>query len=196
MRCGMTRSPALLVAVAVVLLNFPALAAQPAKTLEVVDTLDFSRYAGQWHELARLPNRFEKKCVSDILAIYTPQSDGRIAVVNRCTEAGGKTNEAKGVARRVDGRPPSVLKVRFAPAFLTWLPAVWGDYQVMALGTDYEYALVGTPDRKFLWILSRTPTLAAGVYEQLLERATAQGFDVSPLVQTPVTPRTAGRPER
>jgi apolipoprotein D and lipocalin family protein len=67
-------------------------------------------------------------CASDVTASYTPRSDGRITVINRCLRANGAAQQAEGVARRVDGQPPSVLKVRFAPAFLSFLPMVWGDY--------------------------------------------------------------------
>jgi apolipoprotein D and lipocalin family protein len=105
-----------------------------------------------------------------VTAVYTPREDGRLTVTNRCREAGGSTTEAVGLARRVEGRPPSVLEVRFAPAFLSFLPAVWGD---------------GTPDRKFLWVLARTPRLDPGVYRTLLDGAKAQGFDVASVVLTP-----------
>ena len=98
-------------------------------------------------QIARLPNRFQEKCAGEVVASYALRPDGRITVTNRCRTTGGETTEATGVARRVDGKPPSVLEVRFAPAFLSFLPAVWGDYQVIALGADYDHAMVGTPDR-------------------------------------------------
>lgn len=153
--------------------------------LRVVPDVDFARYAGVWYEIARLPAWFEKKCVSDVTAEYTPRSDGRIDVINRCREANGTIKQATGIARRVDGSPPSVLKVRFAPALLTWLPQVWGDYQIMSLAPDYSHALVGTPDRKYLWILARAPGLDNRVLQQLLNEARSQGFDVSGIVMPP-----------
>lgn len=158
-------------------------AAEPP--LRVVPEVDFGRYAGRWYEIARLPNRFEKNCASDVTADYTPREDGRITVTNRCRDAGGRMKDVTGVARRVDGQPPSVLKVRFAPAFLTWIPQVWGDYQIIALASDYSYALVGTPDRKYLWILARTPRLDQRVYGMLLDDARSQGFDVSKMEMPP-----------
>ena len=106
------------------------------RPLRVVATVDYEKYAGTWYEIARLPNRFEKKCVGDITATYTVRTDGRIDVRNRCREKDGTFSDAVGIARRVEGQAPSVLKVRFAPAFLSWLPAVWGDYQIIELAPD------------------------------------------------------------
>jgi apolipoprotein D and lipocalin family protein len=78
--------------------------------------------------------------------------------------------------------------VRFAPAFLSFLPSVWGDYQVIALDDAHTYSLVGTADRKYLWVLSRTPVMEPDRYDRLLEIARGQGFDVSQLVKTSQTP--------
>src|SRR6187549_2943513 len=117
------------------------------RPLRVVETVDYQKYAGTWYEIARLPNRFEKKCVGDITATYTVRTDGRIDVKNRCREKDGTFTDAIGIARRVEGQPPSVLKVRFAPAFLSWLPAVWGDYQIIDLAPDYSHVVVGSPSR-------------------------------------------------
>lgn len=157
------------------------------KPLDVVPQVDFERYAGKWYEIARLPFRYQEDCARDVTATYTPRPDARITVVNRCVEKDGKVNNAEGVARRVDGKPPSVLKVRFAPGWLSFLPMVWGDYQIIELGPDYEYTVVGTPDRKYLWILARTPKLDAELYRSLVEKAKAQGFDVSRLIETEQT---------
>jgi len=168
-----------------------ALAAQilraEEKPLDVVPQVDFERYAGMWYEIARLPFRYQEDCARDVTATYTPRPDRRITVVNRCVDKGGKVNDAEGVARRVDGKPPSVLKVRFAPGWLSFLPMVWGDYQIIELGPDYEFSVVGTPDRKNLWILARTPKLDADLYRSLVDKAKAQGFDVSRLIQTKQT---------
>jgi apolipoprotein D and lipocalin family protein len=157
--------------------------------LAVVPSVDYARYSGTWFEIARLPNRFQAMCAGDVTAVYAPRPDGRIGVTNRCRESSGRLREAAGVARRVDGEPSSVLKVRFAPAFLSFLPMVWGDYQVLALGQDYDYAMVGSPNRSYLWVLSRTPTIDAQVYRKLVADAESQGFKVSALVETPHTTR-------
>lgn len=161
------------------LLAAPALAAPPLAT---VRDLDVSRYLGTWHQIALIPNRFQARCVGETTARYALRADGRLQVVNRCREADGGYAEAVGVARRnPDYDDPAILEVRFAPAWLSLLPFVWGDYWVLALGKDYGAALVGAPNRKYLWILAREPTLDAAEYERLVAIAKAQGFDVSAL---------------
>jgi len=157
--------------------------------LDVVSNLDLNKYVGRWFEIARLPNRFQDKCASDVEANYALRPDGRITVVNRCREQNGAVTEAAGVARRVDGAPPSVLQVRFAPAFLSFLSAVWGDYQVIALDDAHTHAVVGSPDRKYLWILARSADLDQATYDRLLGVAKQQGFDVSRLLRTKHTTR-------
>jgi apolipoprotein D and lipocalin family protein len=159
------------------------------KPLDVVPKVDFERYAGTWFEIARLPNRFEEDCARDITATYTPRPDGRITVVNRCVEKDGNINEAQGIARRVEGKPPSVLEVRFAPGWLSFLPMVWGDYQIIDLAPDYTHAIVGSPDRKYLWFLAREPKIDPALMAKLKDRAKAQGFDVSLLIQPEQTGR-------
>jgi apolipoprotein D and lipocalin family protein len=173
------------VAATLAVLTFAALPLMAAETLlRVVPTVDLTRYAGTWYEIARLPNRFQEKCAGEVVASYALRPDGRITVTNRCRTTGGETTEATGVARRVDGKPPSVLEVRFAPAFLSFLPAVWGDYQIIALGADYDHAVVGTPDRAYLWVLSRTPQMDPALYRRLLDEAKRQGFDIAKVVET------------
>jgi apolipoprotein D and lipocalin family protein len=154
------------------------------KALEVVPDVDLERYAGRWFEIARLPNRFQDECASDVSAVYALRPDGRIDVTNRCLQPDGRVKEAKGIARRVNGQPSSVLQVRFAPGWLSFLPNVWGDYQVMELDPDYTHVLIGSPDRKYLWILARTPQLDEPAYQSLLDAATAQGFDTSKMMRT------------
>jgi len=153
--------------------------------LGVVPSVDLARYAGRWYEIARLPNRFEEKCASDVSAEYTMLRADRLKVVNQCRKNDGRMSSAEGVARLADSKGAnSRLKVRFAPGFLSFLPLVWGDYQVIELAPDYSHALVGEPGRKYLWILSRTPRMDEAAYRRLAERAAAEGFDVSKLLRT------------
>ncbi|MBC7932234.1 MAG: lipocalin family protein [Rubrivivax sp.] len=153
--------------------------------LRVEPTVDLPRYAGLWYEIARLPNRFQEKCVGDVTAQYALRGADHLKVVNRCRKNDGRMAEADGVARLADKKEGnSRLKVRFAPAFLSFMPFVWGDYQIIELAPDYSYALVGEPGRKYLWILSRTPQMDEGAYRKLTETAASQGFDVSKLVRT------------
>jgi ligand-binding SRPBCC domain-containing protein len=101
-------------------------AAQPqTPPVRTVPFVDLDRYAGDWFEIARFPNRFQRQCAGDVRASYARRSDGRLDVVNRCRTAEGGV-EARGVARIADERTFTRLKERFAPAWLSWLPAVWG----------------------------------------------------------------------
>lgn len=161
------------------------LGAEEEKTLRVVSTLDLQKYAGTWYEIARLPNEFQRDCASDVTATYTPRQDETLEVVNRCRQYDGELEEATGIARRVKGEPSSVLEVRFAPAVLSIFPGVWGDYRVLALSPDYRWSLVGTPDREYLWILSRQPSLDDNTFRRIVARAAEQGFDVRRLTRTP-----------
>ena len=157
----------------------------PAEALTVVPGIDLPRYMGTWYEVARLPNPFQKQCAGEVTATYTLRDDGEIDVVNRCRSATGEVSEAKGRARRADDEEPnSKLKVRFAPAFLSFLPFVWGDYWILELSPDYTYAVIGEPERRYLWILSRTPSMAESALEPILARITRQGYDCSGLIRT------------
>ena len=112
------------------------------------------------------------------------RADGRVNVTNRCAGEDGRTTTAQGVARVVDTRTNSKLKVRFAPALLSWLPMVWGDYWVVGLADDYSWAVVGSPDHKYLWILARAAALTGEPYERALSAARDNGFAVERLVTT------------
>ncbi|PRH81982.1 lipocalin family protein [Arenimonas caeni] len=149
--------------------------------LQPVPGLDINRYSGTWYEIARLPNRFEDQCVGDVTATYTPLQSGRIQVVNACRNADGEIEAVEGQARK-SGRHLAKLEVRFAPAWLGWLPFVWADYWVVALDPDYRWAIVGEPDRKYLWFLAREPAVDRATFDELRARATALGFDLDALV--------------
>lgn len=155
--------------------------------LQVVAPVDMKRYAGLWHEQARLPNRFQKACAGHVSAEYTPLASGGIAVRNRCVLDDGRIEEAVGEARlaRVAGLPGAGrLKVCFAPRWLGWLPLAWADYWILKLDRDYSVALVGTPDRQNLWVLSRTPHLGEAELQAELEYARTLGFDVDRVIRS------------
>ena len=151
-----------------------------------VEGVDLARYSGRWHEVARFPNRFQNKCVAETTAEYELLPNGQIRVVNSCRQADGKMTRAEGRAKLAhrDG-PTSQLKVRFAPAFLSFLSMVWGNYWILDLTEDYGAALVGDPSREYLWVLSRTPELDDHIYQRLVAAAEAQGFAVTRLVRSP-----------
>ena len=156
-----------------------------------VPTLDLQRYSGTWYEIARLPNPFQQKCVHSVVVRYAVRDDGRLDVLNECVEADGRRSRAAGVARLADPKgPPSQLKVRFAPAFLSFLSAVWGDYWVIDLTPDYSYAVIGGPKREYLWILGREPRMADPLYDEVLARV-SRFYDVSRVVRTEQRPPAA-----
>lgn len=157
-----------------------------ASPLTTVASLDVPRYMGVWHEIAKYPNWFQAKCASDTSASYSLQADGTVEVVNRCRRASGEWDEAIGSAYQVGAADSPRLKVRFAPAWLSWLPAVWGDYWVIDLDENYSLVAVSEPSRQYLWILSRSPTVDPVAYQALLNRIEAKGFDLARL-QGPVS---------
>jgi apolipoprotein D and lipocalin family protein len=161
---------------AVLLFSCSVPAADP---LPVFSRVDLNRYIGKWHEIARLPMFFQRNCVSDITAEYSLKPDGKIQVLNQCREKDGKLSKATGTARVVDPSTNAKLKVSFFWPFS-------GDYWILDLGPDYEYAMVGEPSRKYLWILSRQPDLDEGIYRKLVEKAKLLGFDTSRLIRATI----------
>ena len=160
-------------------------AAQEPQPLRLVDEVDLSRYAGTWYEVARFPNKFQRDCVGDVTATYTVRPDGDITIVNKCRKADGTWNEAEGVAKLAgDAKNNAALRVRFAPAFLSFLPNVWGDYRIIGLDPEYRWAVVGEPKREYLWILSRTPNMATDAYTRAIAIAKTNQFDVAKLQKT------------
>jgi len=156
----------------------PARAAGKPAPMQVVPSVDLARYAGKWYEVARLPNRFQRDCASDTSATYTLRPDGKITVLNQCRQTDGRMKSARGTARLAGGKEPnSKLRVTFFWPF-------YGNYWIIDLEPDYRWAVVGEPDRKYFWILSREPQLDEALYNQIVERARNQGYDLSPLLRT------------
>ncbi len=154
--------------------------------LRTVAHVSLERYLGTWYEIARFPQRFEKNCAG-VTATYGLRKGGGIDVVNRCHRGSlnGPEKVATGRARVVDPATHAKLEVTFFWPF-------WGDYWIVDLDPDYRWAAVGAPSRDALWILSRTSTLPADVYQGILARLRAQGFDTSRLERTPQSPNAPG----
>lgn len=150
-----------------------------------VSSVDLKRYAGKWYEIARFPNRFQKQCVGNTTAEYSLKSDGNVEVINRCLKKNGQYDDAKGKAKIVDKQSNAKLEVRFAPAVLSFIPNVWGDYWIIDLDPNYQYAVVGDPNRKYLWILSRTAEMTDATYQGILRKLEKMGYDPNKLVKTP-----------
>jgi len=148
------------------------------KPLEAVTFVDLDRYVGQWYEIARYHHRFQKGCVGS-KATYSLRKDGKITVVNECYDKSfsGKLRSVKGKAWVVDKETNARLKVSFFWPFA-------GDYWIIDIGREYEYAVVGHPGRKYLWILSRTPVMDEKVYQSILARLEKQEYDTAKLVKT------------
>lgn len=144
-------------------------------SLETVSKVELDRYLGKWYEIARLPAGFQNGC-NQTTATYSLQENGNISVLNECSK-NGKYKKAKGTAKVVDKQTGAKLKVTFFWPF-------YGDYWILKLGENYDYAVVGTPNRKYLWILSRTPTIDTKLYSELTEFAKSKGFNVDNLILT------------
>ena len=153
--------------------------------LKTVSDLKLPRYLGTWYEIARLPMRHEPEACTDVSANYSLKDNGNVRVHNRCRMA-GEIEEAVGEATVVDN-DSARLAVSFLPKGLRWLPFTKGDYWVIQIAPDYSVSLVGSPDRKYLWLLAREPRLDATVQDHYLAAARLQGFDLSELIQTPHT---------
>jgi apolipoprotein D and lipocalin family protein len=162
--------------------------AQPSAPLATIASLDVPRYMGTWYEIAKYPNRFQKKCVADTRAQYSLQPGGTVQVLNRCRTESGAFDEAVGEARQIGVATSPKLQVRFAPAWLSWLPMVWGDYWVIDLDEQYQLVAVSEPKREFLWVLSRSPQVSDQAYDALTARLKAQGFALERLERSRQTP--------
>jgi len=152
--------------------------AQPPAPLNTVASVDVPRYMGTWYEIAKYPNWFQKKCTSSTSAHYSLQADGQVQVLNRCKTANGEWSEALGIARQIGRAHSPRLQVRFAPAWLSFIPMVWGNYWIIDLDSQYQWVVVSEPNREYLWILSRTSELPAATYQGLLDKLAANGFDL------------------
>ncbi len=146
--------------------------------LSTVEKVDLTRYTGRWYEIAHLPQWFEQDATA-VTAEYAVRLDGKVSVVNTCHTVSptGPLEQARGTARVVDAPVNAKLKGSFFWPFE-------GDYWILRLTPDYAAAAVGSPDRKTLWLLSRTPTMDAALYDKWTGELSADGFDVSHLIRT------------
>ena len=172
------------VALVAAMMPLPSVAQAQTPAVRTVPFVDLTRYLGDWFEIARFPNEFQRQCVGDVRVSYARRADGRIDVVNRCQTADGQT-EARGVARGVDDTTFAKLEVRFAPGWLSWVPMIWSAYWIVGLASDYSWAVVGDSERKYLWILARTPRLNDAAVGAARAAARDSGYDVGRLVPTP-----------
>ncbi|MFN8788066.1 MAG: lipocalin family protein [Neisseriaceae bacterium] len=154
-----------------------------ASDIQPINDFNISKYLGKWYEVARLPNRFENKCIAPITANYSvdPDNNNKIIIVNQCNTEDNQIDTATGVATFVESSNIGKLKVTFLPKWLRWLPFGYGDYWI--LNTDYsEIAVVGSPDREYLWILARTEKISLNLQEGAVLLAKNRGFDTTKLI--------------
>lgn len=146
--------------------------------LDTVNYVDIQRYMGKWYEIASFPTSFQKDCTGTT-AQYALKPDGTVSVLNKCFKVSldGELSQADGTAYVADTTTNAKLKVTFFWPF-------YGDYWIIDLAEDYSYAVVGHPNRKYLWILSRTPDMSQQTYEAILQKVKAKGFDVTQLNKT------------
>lgn len=145
----------------------------PESPPETVARVDLGRYAGLWYEYARLPNDFQDQCVAGSTAEYTPRDDGKLDVVNRCETPDG-IDVARGVARVVEGTGNAKLEVSFVR--ILGFSLFWGDYWIIGLGDDYEWAVVGHPERKYGWLLVRDPRVSEAVRDEMFFALESRGY--------------------
>lgn len=162
-----------------------ALAQFKSTELNPVAGIDLKRYSGQWFEIAKYPNRFQKQCVANTTATYTLKANGRIEVANQCVKKDGTKETAIGEAKIGDEKNNAKLKVRFAPGFISFLPMVWANYWVIEIADDYSYTVISEPDRNYFWILARKPEMDDATYQGILRRAEAMGFQPSRVEKSP-----------
>ena len=153
--------------------------------LKTVAKVDLKKYSGKWFEIARYPNKFQKQCVGNTTATYTTKTNGKIEVLNQCLKNDGLVEDAKGEARIVDKTTNAKLEVRFAPKFLSFISAVWGDYWIIYLDDEYQNVAIGDPKREYFWILSRQAKMDDATYQSILQKAETLGFNPAKVVKTP-----------
>lgn len=155
---------------ALLLVSAPALAQK--KQPVPVASVDLQKYAGTWYEIARFPNKFQKKCVGNITAVYSRKSDGDLGVVNQCIGSDGLTQSYKSDAKVIDKTTNAKLK------------GGWGDYWIIDLDPKYQYAAVSDAKGENLWILGRSAKMSDAVYQGILRRIETMGFNPGKLSKT------------
>ena len=153
--------------------------------VQTVSSVDLKRYSGKWYEIARYPNKFQRKCVGNTTATYTTKTDGKIAVVDQCVMKDGTIGKAEGEAKITDTASNAKLEMSFASKYKSFLSTDWDNYWVVDLDENYQYAAVADPKRENLWILSRTPEMNDALYQNVLRRVEKLGFNPGKLMKTP-----------
>jgi apolipoprotein D and lipocalin family protein len=160
-----------------------------ASGVKAVERVDLDRYQGKWYEIAAIPQFFQRDCVRDTAADYTKLENGEIKVENACAQVDNSRKKVEGRARLYDSNETSKLTVTFLYLFGEYRYWAGGDYWVIELDPNYQWAVVGHPSRRYGWVLSRTPSLPIATLAEIIGRVKAQGYDACEFV---VTPQTGG----
>lgn len=168
----------LVILISIIKLNGQSMSSEPV----TVQKVDLKKYIGTWYEIAKIPNRFQKNCAGNTTATYSINEDGSIKVVNKCKEEDGEYSDVDGIAKVVDKKTNAKLEVSFV-SFLGIRP-FWGDYWIIGLDNDYKWAVIGTPDRKYGWILSRTKTLDPATRTSIEDLLKKQGYNPKDFINT------------
>jgi apolipoprotein D and lipocalin family protein len=165
--------------------TFAATGVSVPPPIESVAMVDQSRWMGRWYQIARLPNRFQKGCIGSYTD-FSLRDDGQINVINSCrNEKDGSPRQSKGHAWVIDPASNARIKVSFFWPFRS-------EYWVIGLGKEYEYTVVASPNRKYLWVLSRTPTMNDDLYSDIIKDVEQQGFDIKNVLKEIPGNRTGG----
>jgi len=162
--------------------TLPLFAQDESEPPSTVSSVNLSEYVGKWYEIAKIPNRFQKQCLRNTTATYRLRDDGRISVVNACETADGKIDSAAGVARVVDQETNAKLEVSFVN--FIGFQLFWGDYWIIGLDSNYEFAVIGAPSRKYGWILSRSQTLSDTQWNEVKSILKQHGYDFNDFEMT------------
>ena len=157
--------------------------------VRAVESLDLPKYLGVWHEIASIPQFFQRKCVRDTKATYSTVDASQIRVENVCTREDGGRERIEGRARIADANTPSKLEVTFVDLFGEYRYWIAADYWVVALDPNYRWAVVGHPSLRYGWVLSREPQVPAATVAEIIGRIKSQGYDACDFV---ITPQTGG----
>lgn len=164
-----------------IFLSFFSFFANAAEILSTVPKVDLDRYIGTWHEIARFANKHQKDCVKTQAEYSYGDKPGNIIIKNKCSLSDGSEKQISGIAH-VDDPTNAKLKINFVPSWLRWLGIGWGNYWIIELDDDYQYAVVSEPKKEYLWILSRTPSMNKIIYAGLVSRLKDKGFDTANLI--------------
>ena len=158
-----------------------------AKPLSTVENIELGHYLGIWYEVVRKPLYFQNKCERDVSAIYTLNENGNVLVDNRCYGKEGQLYQSIGEAFIQNSPHNTKFRVSFLPEFVRWLPVGRGDYWILKIDEDYQTVLVGEPQYKYMWILSRQPNPDPVVVNEYLNYAKSIGYDLSNIIHTKQT---------